>query len=465
MPEEPPLPRSLHVSYGMGALATSTFTMVPGLVLLYYLTDVLGVPAHTAGLVVFLPKVWDVLITPYAGVLCDRTSSALGPRRPWLLAGVLTLPVTFAAMFLAPPLSGNAAAGYVAVAFVLATTAYTAFQVPHIALPAEITGSRDQRSVLMSWRMLFAGVAILLAGGGAPALARHLGGDVDAYRVMAAALAGVLLVGTLATFLGTRSAPLPERLDPSGSLRAQVAVARRNPRFLRLLVTHALLTTHAGTMLAGSQYLATYIVGDAGAITPLYACLMAPLVATMPLWLRASRRLGKRAALLLTSAVFAAGTLALAATPLFGHPYTAPYSYLCLLVVGVGFAGAQMLPLSMLSDTMALDAAHAGKRRAGMFTGLWTAGETLAMAAGAGLFALVLSVGGFVPSTAASDAAQPDSALLAILLGMSLLPASLTAAGMLVLRRYDPAGDRPAPHRSEEGRQPSGAGTAPPTSG
>jgi Na+/melibiose symporter-like transporter len=50
----------------------------------------------------------------------------------------------------------------------------------------------------------------------------------------------------------------------------------------------------------------------------------------------------------------------------------------------------QMFPLAMLPDTIAEDTQITGRRRAGTFTGVWTAGETLGLAVGPALYALVL---------------------------------------------------------------------------
>ena len=52
--------------YGLGSVATGSFGTVPGLLLLPYLTDRLGIAAGLAGLIVFLPKAWDVVLNPIA---------------------------------------------------------------------------------------------------------------------------------------------------------------------------------------------------------------------------------------------------------------------------------------------------------------------------------------------------------------------------------------------------------------
>lgn len=66
---------------------------------------------------------------------------------------------------------------------------------------------------------------------------------------------------------------------------------------------------------------------------------------------------------------------------------------------------------------------------------MWTAGETLGLALGPGVFAMVLAIGGYRSSTD-GDVVQPDSALTAITLGFSVLPALLIILSLLWLRRY-----------------------------
>src|SRR5688572_20713185 len=148
------LSRRLRAGYASGSLVTGAFGTVPGLLLLPYLTDTFAVAAGLAGLLVLLPKAWDVLLNPVAGRISDRTTSRWGPRRPYLLIGGLSTAVTFAALF-AGPFTGAAGAAYVTLAFLATATAFAFFQVPYVAMPAEITaGTADpyaERTRLMTW--------------------------------------------------------------------------------------------------------------------------------------------------------------------------------------------------------------------------------------------------------------------------------------------------------------------------
>ena len=61
------------VRYAAGSLGTGGFATLPGLVLVFFLTDTLGVAALVAGLLVTVAKVWDVIIDPVIGARSDHS--------------------------------------------------------------------------------------------------------------------------------------------------------------------------------------------------------------------------------------------------------------------------------------------------------------------------------------------------------------------------------------------------------
>src|ERR1700741_2466559 len=119
------LPVRTRFGYALGSLSVGAFATVPGLLLLPSLTDTLAVSASVAGLLVLLPKAWDLVCNPVAGRISDRTHTRLGARRPYLLGGGVALAICFAGLF-AGPNTGAAAvdALYVAFMFLLCATAF-----------------------------------------------------------------------------------------------------------------------------------------------------------------------------------------------------------------------------------------------------------------------------------------------------------------------------------------------------
>ncbi len=429
MPET--LSRGVRIGYGSGSVATGAFGTVPGLMLLPFLTDSLGIAALWAGVIVFLPKAWDVILNPIAGRISDRTVDPRGPRRPWLLRGGLALSVSFALIFAGPTMDSTVLeAVWVLVFFLGCATAYAFFQVPFVAMPAEITTSYDERTRLMTWRVALLALTIMLAGATAPLIRDAVGGR-DGYRVMGVVMAALIAVGVVASYRGTRNAPTGTVVPASGTLRDQLRIVAGARDFRLLLTTFVIQALATGCMLAGVDYLATDVLERKGASTILFVCFVGPALLLTPLWARFGTRMGKKRGYILASLILATG----AGTAVLAQSAPAAVLFGAVFLVGVGYAGCQVFPLAMLPDAAAVDARRTGEGRAGVYTGVWTAAETLGLALGPAVFALVLTLGDYRSSTS-GDVAQPDSALTAIVLGFSLLPALLTLVSLAWLARY-----------------------------
>ncbi|WP_417561642.1 MFS transporter [Microbacterium sp.] len=445
--------------YAIGSLGTGGFATLPGLVLVYYLTDSLGVTALAAGAIVTLAKVWDVVIDPVIGGISDRAHARTGSRRALMVAGAVGLPIAFVLTFAVPGgVAPAAAAVWVLVAFVLAATCFSLFQVPYIALPAELTQDYRQRTRLLTWRVVVLTLAILLFGAGGPEL-RGLfpGNPLLGYLVMAVAAAVVLGVGMgVAAAVAPRDAISDPQAEASlaAHYRGSLAVLRDSQPFRALLLTYMLQGLATGLMLAAAQFVARWILHDEGAVTPLFLALIAPAVLMAPVWKIVADRVGKERAFRLASLVFLIATVALGAmiwVP--GWWIAAPVA-----VAGAAYAGMQTLPMAMLPDVIAYDRAgrtrdaasaaplrpsgrepaeqSGGENRSGMFSGVWTAGETTGMALGATVLSIVLALTGYVESTVGETVTQPGAAVVGIAVAFSLLPAALMLASLVSLARY-----------------------------
>lgn len=421
----------VRTGYALGSLVTGAFGTVPGLLLLPYLTDSLAVPALLAGLLVLLPKAWDVLFNPVAGRISDRTTGPRGARRPYLLGGGLGLAVCFAALFAGPDTGSVVVdAGYVAALFLLCATAFAFFQVPYIALPAEITRDPHERTRLMAWRIAVLAVAILVSGAGAPAVRDTVGG-LAGYRVMGIAVGVLILLGTLAVFLGTATAPQATPL-PSVANWSEVFAAIRDCRPFRLLLTAFVVqAVGVGTLLAGVDYLARVAVGDRSVQPLLFAAFVAPALLVMPVWQWVGLRYGKRVGYQIATIVFAVAIVVMVGARVLPVGVVLGSA----AFAGVGYAGMQVFPLALLPDVTSAEETRTGQVRAGLFAGVWTAGETFGLALGPGLYGLVLALGGYVSASADVQVAQPASAVAAVVIGAGLLPAGFAVAGLPLLRR------------------------------
>ena len=147
----------------------------------------------------------------------------------------------------------------------LAATAFSLFQVPYIALPAELVQDYDARTRLLSARVVVLTFAILLFGAGGPALREAFADERLGYLVLAIVAGLVLGAGMLvAVFSAPQErqrhrgdARLDRRELPCSGSRA----LRRSQPFRALLATFVLQGLATGMMLAGAQYVATWVLG------------------------------------------------------------------------------------------------------------------------------------------------------------------------------------------------------------
>ena len=430
--------------YATGSVGTGGFATLPGLVLTYYLTDSLGVAALAAGAVITTAKVWDVVIDPVIGALTDRDLARHGTRRRLMLIGACSIAVLFALTFAVPPALGAVVGAiWVLIAFLLTATAFSLFQVPYIALPAELTPAYDERTRLLTWRVVVLTFSILLFGAGGPALRGVTGDPTTGYLIMGAVSGVVIAIGMLvATTVAQRpvtGAPLAtppavgrERVPIREHYASGIRALRRSAPFRALLWTFVLQALATGLMLAGAQYVATWVMDSEDAVQLLFIALIAPALFAAPGWGWVSRRLGKERSFAIASSIFA-----LAALSIVGALWQAgDWIYAPVAVAGIAYAGMQSLPMAMLPDVISHDELTSGPGRAGAFSGVWTAGETIGFALGATTLTVILAVTGYVSSTAGEIVDQPGAAIAGIVISFSVVPAALIGLSLLTLTRY-----------------------------
>jgi Na+/melibiose symporter-like transporter len=288
-------------------------------------------------------------------------------------------------------------------------------------------------------------LAILVSGAVAPAVrdafdrpAQTFAGSIFGHRVMGVFVAVLIVTGTLLVFFLTRDAPRGLVSQSEHSLRAQLRVAAGNKPFRVLVGCFVVQAAGVAAMLAGVQYFADHVLHEHGAVTLLFVCVVGPAI------LRVGARVGKLRGYVVASLMITAGTFALASAPLLRSAGAVWAVYLIVGLIGCGYAGQQLFALAMLPDCIAYDTIRTGKRQAGVFTGLWTAGETFGLAVGPYLFAQTIALFGYVPSNTGEAAPQSSMAELGVLLGFTVVPGVVVGLALLLLRAYS-LGPLPGP--------------------
>ncbi|MEY4671747.1 MAG: hypothetical protein RLZZ415_1626 [Pseudomonadota bacterium] len=420
------------MAYGLGQIAGQVFRDVPSLLLLFFMTSVLGVSPALAGTAIFVPKlIGGIVFDVSAGLLSDRLQARFA-RRHWLLIGALAAPAAMIALFHVPPGSEGAMAAYVATAFALYMAVFACLSVPYLAIAGDLQLNPHQRTVLMAWRLAFTAIGVLLAGAVAPAYAAAAGGGQPGYEAMAKMLAALCAVSLLFGWWGAGAAAKRVGLRPTVqekiTLRsAMTALADR--RFSVLAMVNLLQLLAAGMAYAGLMYFIAYNLGIPDALNrvgPVVLLASVGIIVAQPIWVKVAARIGKRRAYVVAALIHATAHLGWGASAWGGLPLLYGFA----LLLGIGNSGWAMLGFSMVSDI-------AGEGKAGLYSAVFIALDKIAFALGGALITgLILSAFGFDAVAAAHGGPQPASALTGILIAFALTPAACNLVAAATFARW-----------------------------
>ena len=257
-----PVPTRALMGYGLAAAPAQFMYVLILIMYLKYAVDDLGASAAAIGTVFLVAKLWDAVSDPLVGSLSDRTVHPLGRRRLWLFLSAPLLCV-FGVMAWAPPsgLEGAALVAWITVSVLGFYTAYTVFEVPHMALGAELTFHRQQRNLVFGIRQVVRTLGMFAAGTGGVYLVQQ-GASAAAWMAYGFALVTLLLViGGVALVPGERSDFIGRGGD--NPFRALRDIAS-NPHARLLLFVFFIESIGSGGIGVLTPFLVEYVVGDEG---------------------------------------------------------------------------------------------------------------------------------------------------------------------------------------------------------
>ncbi len=418
------------LGFGVADLGGNLFFTAMGFWTLFYLTDVVGIPAAVAGAVFWIGKLWDAVTDPLAGFLSDRTRTPLGRRRPWMLAGALPLFLSMWLFFSKPAFDEPwALVAWATLALMLLNTAYTAVNIPYNSLTPDLTDDYHERTSLNGWRFGFAVVGTMIGAAAVQPLVAAFPSQGTGFSAAGAALGAVMAVTALVTAVSVREGPHSRAPVPKEGFVETFAVVFRDRAYLVILFTYALHLTGLAFVQGVLVYYFKWLYRDEGAATLAMVILLVVAMAFIPVSVLVSKRIGKKRTYQICFAILSVATLAVWA---FGHRFGMGFFYGAMVFAGVGVGFGYAAPWAMLPDVVELDALRTGKRKEGAFYGVWTFMNKVGAALAAGLSGLALQLAGY-------DAAlttQPDSVLAAIRVVIGLVPAFVFLAALLLVERY-----------------------------
>ncbi|MFN2137581.1 MAG: MFS transporter [Candidatus Promineifilaceae bacterium] len=418
--------------FGTGDLTTNSFQAVILFYQLYFLTDVAGLRPGLAAWAIAIGRVWDAFNDPLFGIVSDRIKSPIGRRRVVLLFGAVPLGVSFMLMWLVPNTSEAYLAAYYTLTFILFDTCYTAIHVSYNALTPAVTRDYDERSSLNGYRMVFGLSGSLVAVILATVLGELVADQQTLFRVLGIGLGLLNMVPPLIVFAisgayrsQAASAPLP----PWRSISETV----KNEAFQMLMGLYLFSWTTASIMAAVLIYFANYYLDRPDLANYYVLAAQGAAILFIPLVVFMAQKLDKRR----TFMVNCSSWIALLLLLFFVKPEQFGVVFVLAALAGLGIATVYVIPWAMIPDIVEDDEVKTGQRREGSYYALVSFFQKLGTGAALWMMGQVLEKAGYVtPTAGAALPAQPGSAVLAIRLFMSWIPAVLLIVAVWFASRY-----------------------------
>jgi GPH family glycoside/pentoside/hexuronide:cation symporter len=448
------IPRRLKIGYAFGAWVDCIVSNALGVFVLFYLTAVCGMSGVYAGVALSAGLVVDAIVDPLIGALSDDSRGHWGRRLPFMVAGILPVSVTFIGLFAIPKgLTEPALAVVVAATVILLRVFVSMFNLPYLALGAEITDNYTERSQVAAWRwgigmigaMLSLGLAFGVCFNGREGLLSRQG-----YLLFGVGSAVFVALGGTGAIL--TAALLRDRSHVVAAPRATVPELFRDLREVmsnssfRALFSSALLfftaqTMAASVMLHANTFFWRLSLGQVQVVT--FATFAGQIVGA-PVVSAFVARVEKRTALI----VGLGGLIVTQAGPptirlLGGLRIPAPL--LAYTLAGNAFFGGVLVALAVIAlGSMMADAAdehevEVCKRREGLFFAGWSFAAKAAAGFGALASGVALQLIGFPQNLSAHGGLHAVlPAEVAWRLGVLVGPVAgfLSLAGVLALVGY-----------------------------
>jgi oligogalacturonide transporter len=435
------------IGYGLGDIYGGGASVIISFYYLIFLTDVVRLAPALAGTVILLSKVYDAITDPFEGVISDRTRTALGRRRPYLLAGIPLIFLTFFGLFY--PV--NFADETYRFMFVIATylcysTVVSLVMLNYNALQAEMTLDYNERTSLSSVRIFFSTVSSILAALLPLEIVKAFPDVRQGYIAMGLVFGAVFALPFIATVIAARERKEfqkpPEPLD----LRATLIDPFRTRTFVLALLMYLFAFVAMDAVSSIVVYFMRYYMLRGNEANYVAGTLLVFQVISLPFYVLLSKRKGKRFAFMVGGAIWLATMLtSFLLTP--SSTFLAPYVFAA--TVGIGTGGIVVMIYAIFPDIPDVDELHSGERREGVYGALISLCRKFSSALAIFGVSITIGLAGYVRPVeqtvggAATLVEQPQSAgfLLVLRAVFVILPIMLVLLSMFFAEKYPLTGE------------------------
>jgi glycoside/pentoside/hexuronide:cation symporter, GPH family len=351
------------------------------------------IPVGIAGILMGAGRFFDVLSDPLIGYLSDNATSSSGRRRPFILWGAPITAVTFFLIW-TPPF-GHMSVWNAVWLFIIVNTYFTAMTiagVPYRSVIPDIASTSKDRLAISMGMALFGSVGALIGAGLTGPVIQSFG-----YIPMGLILGAIACGSFWLALKGVKEKPRSaEDLGTKLSIFGAVRETLKNRQFLAFAVSIFSFQVGFQMFMIIIPYFVRVILGRPVAQVAIFqGSFVLVMMVSLPLWLWAGTRIGKRKgqllALILLAVLFPMFYF-IGYLPLI-DPYFQALIYFCITAVPV--SGLYVFPNAIVGDITDFDEKITRKRREAMYYGGFGFVEKSAWAASAFLVGMLLERFGY----------------------------------------------------------------------
>lgn len=420
------------ISYGLGDTGCNLVWQTVMLFMAYFYTDVFGLnPAHM-GTMFLAVRVIDAVTDVFMGAIADRTRTAMGQFRPWLLWCAIPFGALCTLTFYTPDFSYTGKLIYACVSYTLLSLVYTAINVPYCAMINNLSGDSRERISLQSWRFALSTLGGLIVSVTALPLVAFLGkGNIQSgyfYTMMVMGALSIILFFICFSFTREKILPPPITQATQSSILADLHVLTAN-RDWRILFTLNVVNLVAVLFKGGTTlYYVNHILQRPDLGTSLLTATLASGIIGAMISPVVFKNTDKVKGFKMAMALEALLLILMYFVPA-GSVITI---FTLVIVINIIQLAATPLQWSMLSDVTDAEEKRSGKRLSGIVFSTNLFAIKLGIAIGGALVGWLLSWSHYI----GGSAVQSSQAINMINLLFTLFPGVLVFSLILIMQRY-----------------------------
>lgn len=420
------------ITYGMGSLAKDLVGGMVSSYLLIFYTDVFGISAVVAGMIIMFTRLWDAINDPIMGVIVDKTNTKMGRYRPYILIAPILIALLYWLTFTTPGFENNSAKiVWAVITYTLAGMAFTAYDVPLWSMVPAISSDPNDRNKLITSQRTFTFLSYLIAMTFAYPLIERLGGGngLDQVRVGYSRL--LLIFGIVGIFFAwitfftnKERVNIPKERP---SFKRIFSVFVQNNHVRQLLIASLFLYIPSNIVAAVNIFFITHSLKRPDMI-PLLMLIAAigPIIGMLSSVFLA-KKFGRFKAIIGGLCLAMVSNLILL---MFGTNISILIPF--VIIAGTGSGIPAVLLASLISDAADYTQWKHKIRIDGVIFSMNSFVIKLAMAIGTGLSGLLLNVVGYIPNAAK----QAETTVIGINLIRFALPIVPLLIGLILFTRY-----------------------------